>query len=91
MENNWLNLMNLLKRILILTEIVYHMKNKKIFNELIRKRLSEFHNLEKRINPNNLIYRYKTDGKSTKDFRNYQDSINLFKNLRDVKVNPTEV
>ena len=91
MENNWLNLMNLLKRILILTEIVYHMKNKKIFNELIRKRLSEFHNLEKRINPNNLIYRYKTDGKSLKDFRNYQDSINLFKNLRDVKVNPTEV
>ena len=67
------------------------MKNKKIFNELIRKRLSEFHNLEKRINPNNLIYRYKTDGKSPKDFRNYQDSINLFKNLRDVKVNPTEV
>ena len=91
MENNWLNLMNLLKRILILTEIVYHMKNKKIFNELIRKRLSEFDNLEKRINPNNLIYRYKTDGKSPKDFRNYQDSINLFKNLRDVKVNPTEV
>ena len=91
MENNWLNLMNLLKRILILTEIVYHMKNKKIFNELIRKRLSEFHNLEKRINPNNLIYRYKTDGKSPKDFRNYQDSINLFKNLRDIKVNPTEV
>ena len=91
MENNWLNLMNLLKRILILTEIVYHMKNKKIFNELIRKRLSEFHNLEKRINPNNLIYRYKTGGKSPKDLRNYQDSINLFKNLRDVKVNPTEV
>ena len=27
-ENNWLNLMNLLKRILISTEIVYHMKNK---------------------------------------------------------------
>ena len=91
MENNWLNLMNLLKRILTSTEIVYHMKNKKIFNELIRERPSEFHNLEKRINLNNLIYKYKIEGKSPKDFRNYQDSINLFKNLRDVNVNPTEV
>ena len=27
--NNWLDLMSLLRRILILTEIVYHMKNKK--------------------------------------------------------------
>ena len=27
--NNWLNLMNLLRRILILIEIVHHMKNKK--------------------------------------------------------------
>ena len=42
MENNCLDLMKLLKRILISTELVYHMKNKKIFNELIRKRSSEF-------------------------------------------------
>ena len=30
MENNWLNLMNLLKKVLILTEITSHLKNKKI-------------------------------------------------------------
>ena len=29
MGNNWLNLMNVLKRILKSTEIVYYMKNKK--------------------------------------------------------------
>ena len=29
MENNWLNLMNLLKRILISKKIVYHLKNQK--------------------------------------------------------------
>ena len=40
--------MSLLRRILILTEIVYHMKNKKIFNELIREKSSEFHGLEKK-------------------------------------------
>ena len=68
MENNLLNLMKFLKRILILTEIVYHMKNKKKMNELIGERLSEFHNLEKRINPDNLIYKYKAEGISPKDF-----------------------
>ena len=49
MEINWLNLMNLSKGILISTEVVYHMKTKKIFNELIREKSSEFHNLEKKL------------------------------------------
>ena len=40
-------------------------------------------NLEKRINPHNLIHKYKTEGIRPKDFRNYQDLIKLFKNLRD--------
>ena len=71
MENNWLKLMNLLKRISISTDIAYHLKNKKIFNELIRQRSSEFWNLAKRINSDNLIYKYKTEGISPKDFRNY--------------------
>ena len=47
MQNNLLNLMNLSKMILILTEIAYHLKNKKIFNELVEERSSEFSNLEK--------------------------------------------
>ena len=44
MENNWLNLMNFLKRILISIKIVYEKKNKKIFNELIREKSSDFRN-----------------------------------------------
>ena len=44
-ENNRLNVMNLSKIILILTEIVYHLKNKKIFYELFEERTSEFKNL----------------------------------------------
>ena len=44
MENNWLNLMNFLKRILISIKIVYQKKNKKIFNEIIREKSSDFRN-----------------------------------------------
>ena len=47
--------------------------------------------LEKRINHDNLIYKYKTEGRSPKEFRNYQNPIRLFKNLRDGNTNPKEV
>ena len=57
MENNCLNLMNILKMILI---------SAKIF----REKSSEFHNLEKRINPNNLTDNYKTEGMSPIYFSN---------------------
>ena len=63
--------MNLLNRILISTEIAYNLKNKRISNELVKERSSEFRNLEKKINPDNLIYKYKTDGMSPKDFSGY--------------------
>ena len=72
--------MNLLKRILIFTKIVYHLEEQnQIFNELVDERSSEFMNLEKRINPDNLIYKYKTEGISQKGFRNDQDPIKYLK------------
>ena len=43
-------------------------EQKKVFNELVEGRPSEFKGLEKRINPDNLIYKYKTEGISPKDF-----------------------
>ena len=67
------------------------MKNKKIFNELIRERSFKFHNLEKRSNINNLTYNYKTKGMSPKDFSNYQNSIDLSKNSIDDNINSNEV
>ena len=63
-------------------------EQKKIFNELVEGRPSEFKGLEKRINPDNLIYKYKTEGISPKDFKNYQNSVDLFK---DGNINPKEV
>ena len=67
MENNWLNLMNLLKAILVSLEIVHHFKNK-------RNIINGFANLkvkEKRTNPDNLIDKYRTEGRSPKEFINY--------------------
>ena len=48
-------------------------------------------NLGKRIHPDNLICKYKTEGISPKDFINYQDPKKLFKNIRDGNINPKEV
>ena len=82
MENNWLNITKFLKRILILIEIVYHLKNvKKIFNELVEEKSYKFQNLKEKSNPSNLIYKYKTKGRSPKDFSNYQKPIDLFISL----------
>ena len=38
-----------------------------------------------------MIYKYKTEGISPKDFRNYQNPIELFKDLKDDNINPKEV
>ena len=38
-----------------------------------------------------MIYKYKTEGRIPKDFRNYQNLIDLFRNLRDSNINPKEV
>ena len=48
-------------------------------------------NLEKRINPDNLIYKYKTEEMIPKHFRNYQDPIKFFKDLKEGNINPKEV
>ena len=50
--------MNLLKKILTFTEIVYQLKNKKVFDKPIEERYSEFKNFGKKINSNNFIYQY---------------------------------
>ena len=66
-------------------------EQKNVLNELVEKRSSEFMNLEKEINSDNLIRKYKTKGIRLKDFSNYQNVIELFKDLRDGNKNPKEV
>ena len=38
-----------------------------------------------------MIHKYKTQGRSPKDFENFQNLIDLFRNLRDCNINPKEV
>ena len=55
--------MKLLKMILILTGLVYHLK-KKIFNKLLAERASEFDNIKDLIDQNRLIYKFKDEKRS---------------------------
>ena len=72
--------------------MMYHLKKKKkMFNELVEKKSFKFQNLKEKINPNNLIYKFKTEGISPKDFSKYQNLIDLCINLRDGNINLREV
>ena len=62
-----------------------------MFNKLVEEKSSEFRNLERRSNPDDLIQKHKTEGRILKDFRNYQNPIELFKDLRDGNINPRQV
>ena len=62
-----------------------------MFNERVEKKSFKFQNLKEKINPNNLIYKFKTEGISPKDFSNYQNLIDLCINLRDGNINLREV
>ena len=86
MKNNWLNLTKLLEKILISTEIVYHFKKKYLMNLLMKDLLHL--GIQKKINPDYLIYKYKTKRISPEDFENFQNPIDLFKDLRDGNINP---
>ena len=66
-------------------------KNKKKVNKLVEEKSDQFQNLKGKTNFNNLIYNYKTEGESPKDFSNYQNLIDLFIKLRDGNVNPREL
>ena len=50
---------------------------------LLKAKFYEFQNLKEKNVPDNLIYKFKTKGRSPKDFSNYQNPIDLFMNLRD--------
>ena len=65
--------------------------NKEKFNKLVEEKYYEFQHLKEKINPNNLIYNYKTEGKISTDFSGYQNPIDIFINLSDGNVNPREV
>ena len=76
--------MNLLKKILILADIVY-----RCLINLLKKNLLSF-TILKKVNPNNFRYKYQTERRNPKDLSNYQNLIELFVNLRDGNLNSKE-
>ena len=68
-----------------------HEKQNKIFNRPVKERDLEFSDIKDKIDPNNLVYAFKTDGNVSKDFGNYQIPLKLFEDLRDGNINPIEV
>ena len=67
MENNWSKLMLLFKNV----DRDDTLLEKLIFNNLLDERTSELNNLKYKIDPNNLTYKFKAEGISSKDFRSY--------------------
>ena len=57
-----------------------HEEQKKYSMSLLDKGLIDFIIQKKRTNIKKLIYKYNTEGMSPKDFSNYQNLIDLFKN-----------
>ena len=70
---------------------VPHEKQKEIFNRLAKERAFEFSDIKEKIDPNNLVYTFKTDKNESKDFGNYQRPLKLFEDLRDGNTNLREV
>ena len=58
---------------------------------MLKKGLLNLRIQKKRINPDNLLYKYKSEGISPKDLKYYQNPIELFKDLRDGNINPKEI
>ena len=67
------------------------MEQQEIFNRIVEKRALEFSDVKDKIDPNNLVYEFKTGGNNPKEFRNYWAPLKLFNDLRDGNVNPKDI
>ena len=60
-------------------------KQKEIFNELVDKRLEEITNLDKKVNSDDLIYRYKGNTADAK-FDQFDNAFSILDKIRDGKI-----
>ena len=69
-----------------------HEKQKELFNRLVKERALVFSDIKHKIDPNNLVYIFKTDGNEQKDFGNYQMQLKeILKNQARLKSNLSEI
>ena len=64
-------------------------KQKEIFNELADKRLNEISELDKKVNPDDLIYRYKGNT-SNEEFNMYDNALDLIDKIKNGKIKLAE-
>ena len=73
-----------------MTKIVHQSQNKKMFNKLLDERLDKITKLDKKVNYNDLIYRYK--GKTPNEhFNAYNDTLNLIDKIKNGKIKLADV
>ena len=65
-------------------------KQKWIFNELVDKRLEEITKLDKKVHPDDLIYRYKGSTADAK-FNEFHDAFSLLDKIREGKISLADV
>ena len=56
-----------------------------IFNELVDKKVNEIIELDKKVNLDDLIYRYKGNTRNDK-FNNYDNALDLIDKIRNVEI-----
>ena len=65
-------------------------KQKEIFNELVHKRLKKIDDLNKKVNSNDLIYRYKNNSPNV-EFNKFNNAFDIIDKIRDGKVDLSDV
>ena len=59
---------------------------KEIFNKLADERLDEITKLDKKVNPDDLIYRYK-DKTADENFDTYDNALDLINKIKNGRIN----
>ena len=80
-----------MKNINIILNILHlFLKKKEIFHKLVDERLKKINDLDKNVNRDDLIYRYKCKVADTK-FNEFDNALDIINNTRDGKKDLTDV
>ena len=79
-----------LKNMLMMIMMFHLSKKKEIFNELADERLNEISELDKKVNLDDLIYKYKGNTNDEK-FNNYDNALDLINKITDGEIKLADV
>ena len=80
-----------IKNMIIMTKILHLSQNKKeIFKELVDERLEKITDLDKKVNSDDLIYRYKGNTADAK-FDKFDNALDIIDKIRDGKIDLANV